>query len=108
MPVAHRMKLAGDQVGRVNFAGLKFVQFALLPPELRRSRQLIAPLPDGSQLVEQLREALPRLVGVGKGVENRKLVDGLEQVLVIVLAVHVDEQLADRPHHAGRHGLAVG
>ena len=46
-------------------------------------------------------ELLAQILRAGETIEHEQLVGGLEQVLVVVLAVHIDQQFTDGAEHGG-------
>ena len=65
------------------------------------------PLLEFAQFAECVGELVTQRSALTICVEDRKLIDWFEQELVVMLAMHVDDLLADSASHGGGGGLAV-
>ena len=78
-----------------------------MPAERRRRGELLLLQAQRPPLGEGVGEAGAVVGDAGEGVEDGELVGGFQEVLVVVLAVDVDEQVGGAAHHRGGGGLAV-
>ena len=100
--------LARPEPGRVELADLEAQQvLALRPVALGGAR----PLHLGARLAElreQAADLLAQVLGVGEPIEQLELARRLEQALVLVLAVDLDQVVAEPLEQPDRHRRVVG
>ena len=99
--------LGGVEFGGVDLVRLEAVELQLLLAERLVGAEFVQLFGGRLQLVVDGGVLLAEGKQVAELVDHVELVRGLEQVLVVVLAVHVDQVLADGAEHGQRDGRAV-
>ena len=108
-PVAGREfgKLTGLRIRRVDFVGLETIEIDLLSTQFGPRRDAFQFGPQRPSLAVRRREGRHVIPAARAPVQQRQLVRGLQQKLMVVLTVNVHQPFGGPAHHRRRRRLPV-